>query len=110
MLKYYYFLIEGYKAPFGYVHKSLVQKMSWPEYWKIDHEKRFLTLTSARNFEQRTKLMEETLRCGIEIGSINPDSGQMNCSQSILQMESTYSTLIDSVLICLVSSTIPSTC
>ncbi|MCJ1385482.1 hypothetical protein MMC17_008605 [Xylographa soralifera] len=70
MLLYTYFLIEGLKAPFGYVLASSVQEISWPECWKIDHEKRFLTLTSATNFEQRTKLMQETLRRNIEIGSI----------------------------------------
>ncbi|MCJ1388978.1 hypothetical protein MMC18_001830 [Xylographa bjoerkii] len=70
MLTYYYFLIEGYQAPFGYVHELSVQKMPWPQYWKIDHKNRFLTLTSAHDFEQRTKLMEETLRRGTETGSI----------------------------------------
>ena len=58
MLNYYYLLIEGYKAPFGYLHKSLVQKLIWPGCWEIDHEKRFLTLTTTSTFEQRTKLME----------------------------------------------------
>ena len=70
MLRYYYFLIEGYKAPLGYVHESLVEKIPWPEYWKIDHEKRFLTLVSAHNFEWRTKLMEETLRRCTEVETI----------------------------------------
>ena len=70
MLSYYYFLIEGYKSPFGYVHQSLVQKMPWPDYWSIDHDGRFLALRSASSFEQRTKLMEETLRRGAETGSI----------------------------------------
>lgn len=44
--------------------------MPWPHYWKINHEKRFLTMTSTQNFEQRTKLMEETLRRGTESKSI----------------------------------------
>lgn len=70
MSSYYYFLIEGYKAPFGYAHNKFVQKMAWPEYWKVDHEKRMLTLTSAADFHQRTKLLEETLRRGTEAGSI----------------------------------------
>ena len=74
MLNYDYFLIKGYAAPFGYVHKSFVQAMQWPEYWDVDHEERFLTLgsTSANILlsEERTKDMNKTLTYGIDSGSV----------------------------------------
>jgi isopentenyldiphosphate isomerase len=66
MENYHYFLIEGYEKPFGYIHNSIVEQMIWPDYWDIDRAKRFVTLTSASNFAERTKLVEETLRRGHE--------------------------------------------
>jgi 8-oxo-dGTP pyrophosphatase MutT (NUDIX family) len=62
MENYHYFLIEGYEKPFGYIHNSIVEQMIWPDYWNIDRAKRFVTLTSASHFVERTNLVKETLR------------------------------------------------
>jgi len=64
MQDYHYFLIEGYDRPFGYVHNHFVAEVPWPPYWKIDREKRFLTLTTASDFETRSRLLNDTLRRG----------------------------------------------
>lgn len=61
MLNYHYFLIEGYEKPFGYVHNHFIDQMEWPQYWVIDHDKRFLTLTSGSDFASRSHLMNQTL-------------------------------------------------
>ena len=73
MSQYYYFLLEGYKKPVGYVHKAFVQKMIWPKYWKTEHDKRLLTLTSATKFDQRsarTQSVKETLQLSVKAGTI----------------------------------------
>jgi isopentenyldiphosphate isomerase len=58
------------KYPLGYVHESFVTRMPWPNYWKIDQGLRFLAFTRANTFEERTRLIENTLRQGAEAGSI----------------------------------------
>ena len=70
MQSYHYFLIEGYDRPFGYVHNHFVAEVPWPDYWKIDPEKRFLTLTAGSDFESRSRLLNETLRKGHESGRV----------------------------------------
>ncbi|KAK0624771.1 NUDIX hydrolase domain-like protein [Bombardia bombarda] len=70
MLDYHYFLIEGYDRPFGYVHSHFISEVSWPEYWKIDAEKRFLTLTTGTDFDTRSRLVYETLRKNHESQSV----------------------------------------
>jgi hypothetical protein len=62
MSDFYYFMIEGYEAPFGYAHHSFVNAVSLPEEWIIDHEKRYLTLTTTGNSAEKTKAMEKVLR------------------------------------------------
>lgn len=62
MQDYYYFLIDGYDKPFGYVHNRIISAIPWPEYWKINPEKRFLTLTTGSDFESRSRLVNDTLR------------------------------------------------
>lgn len=69
MLGYHYFLIRGYDKPFGYVHNRFIEQINWPDYWKMDPEKRILTLISAPDFQTRSRLMDETLR--INHGSQN---------------------------------------
>ena len=69
MLSYYYFLVHGSETPLGYPHKSFVHAMDWPDGWKVDHEKRTLTLM-ATSFKQRTTVMEETLKLAAEKGSV----------------------------------------
>ncbi|KAI1331491.1 NUDIX hydrolase domain-like protein [Xylariaceae sp. FL0255] len=69
MQDYHYFLIEGYDEPFGYIHNDFVNNLDWHECWKIDPERRFLSLTTGRrpssgDFETRTRLMRETLERG----------------------------------------------
>ena len=65
MDEFYYFMVEGYEEPFGYVHSSFVTAMKpWPAtYWSLDHEKRLLILllSHANDFRARTKAMRITL-------------------------------------------------
>ncbi|TPX11899.1 uncharacterized protein E0L32_007397 [Thyridium curvatum] len=70
MEDYFYFFIEGYDKLFGYVHHNFVEQVPWPDFWKIDHEKRFLTLTTADDFESRSLLMTKTLKADHESGNV----------------------------------------
>ncbi|KAF8865666.1 thiamine pyrophosphokinase-related protein [Acephala macrosclerotiorum] len=71
MEDYYYFMIDGYKGPFGYAHKILVEAIEWPEYWHLDHEKRVLTLTVQGGFSERTDAMQATLKQGHKRGKVD---------------------------------------
>lgn len=44
------------------MHKRFISDIPWPESWKIDLDKHFLTLTTGFNFATRSQLMKETLR------------------------------------------------
>ena len=71
MSDFYYFVIEGYDKPFGYVHSSFVREMPWPSCWSLDHEKRLLSLLSPPDFQERTNLMNTTLRSEHVKGNID---------------------------------------
>ena len=76
MSEFYYFMIEGYEKPFGYVHSSFVSAMQlleyWTRYWSLDHEGRFLTLLYLLNaFKSRTNVMHTTLRTALADGIVN---------------------------------------
>ena len=71
MSQFYYFMIEGFAKPFGYAHSDFVEAMPWPNGWAVKHEQRFLILQSPRDFHQRTKLMNDTLRTEHERGEID---------------------------------------
>lgn len=65
MASYYYFLVEGWPKPFGYIHEHFVSQIPWPQSsWTIDHTTRRATLLVGANstFESRTTLMNDTLR------------------------------------------------
>ncbi|KAK4143149.1 uncharacterized protein C8A04DRAFT_29166 [Dichotomopilus funicola] len=38
MKNYYYFTIDSYPKPLGYVHFSVIHSVTWPRYWTIDQE------------------------------------------------------------------------
>ncbi|KAF4624969.1 hypothetical protein G7Y89_g13204 [Cudoniella acicularis] len=71
MEDYYYFMIDGYKAPLGYVHKTFVEVIEWQEYWHLDHEKRLLVLTVQGGFNERTEAMQATLKQGHQRGKVD---------------------------------------
>lgn len=71
MQPYWYFMVDGYKSPFGYMSSSLVTQMPWPsDCWKVDHERCTVTLTSAFNFSARTESVATSLRLGIASGKV----------------------------------------
>lgn len=65
MLDYYYFTVAGVPQILGYVHKSIIDKLSWPEYWLIDVKYRTLHLLSPPDtldpYDRRTALVNETI-------------------------------------------------
>lgn len=71
MKSYYYFMIDGYPKPFGYVHASRVESVIWPSYWQVDRDSRFLTLTGAGTFKLRSDLVRDTLHSAHLQGSIH---------------------------------------
>ncbi|KAI1124631.1 NUDIX hydrolase domain-like protein [Nemania abortiva] len=71
MKSYYYFMIQGYEAPFGYIHSSIFKEATWPECWLIDHEGRTVTLTGAGTFEERSRLVNDTLWRTHKAGKLN---------------------------------------
>lgn len=66
MQDYYYFLVDGFTEPLGYVYKTFVEQMPWPDYWTVDREKRLVKMNTGTDFDSRTRLMHETVRVGIE--------------------------------------------
>ncbi len=64
-------MIQGYEEPFGYIHSSFITAMPWPSCWCLDHQKRFLILLSRPNFQERTNLINTTLRTAHEKGNID---------------------------------------
>ena len=54
MSNYYYFMIQGFDKTFGYMHYSSVKAMTWPKYWYVDVERRWVTLLCADGFAART--------------------------------------------------------
>ncbi|KAL1651319.1 hypothetical protein SLS58_000658 [Diplodia intermedia] len=72
MQDYYYFMIEGYQAPFGYVHSSVISRVTWPDCWSLNHEERLLILAGGSGFEERTSYMEKTLHSAKETDGLSP--------------------------------------
>jgi 8-oxo-dGTP pyrophosphatase MutT (NUDIX family) len=60
MEDYFYFMVYNYSRPFGYMPRIFVDQISWSSEWKIDTEKRFLTLMPSSR-EERSKAINETL-------------------------------------------------
>lgn len=65
MTNYYYFTIDSYPKPLGYVHYSIVHNITWPRYWTIDQERRRLHLQTPADggdlFDTRTRLINATI-------------------------------------------------
>ena len=72
MQDYYCFYIEALAQPLGYVHKSIVQAVTWPPYWTVDNsDRRLILLPSMAHpalkgmgdnpFDHRTNLMRDTV-------------------------------------------------
>jgi len=71
MKNYWYFMVDGYKSPFGYMSESLIKQTPWPEdCWKLDHECRTVTLIGGNTFEQRIENVAKTLHIGIDSGKV----------------------------------------
>jgi isopentenyldiphosphate isomerase len=68
MQDYFYFMIEGYPKPFGYMHKSILQGLSLSPSWKVDNEHRLLTMVQANSFQERTQTLLETLSQAMKDG------------------------------------------
>ncbi|TAQ85571.1 hypothetical protein B7494_g6123 [Chlorociboria aeruginascens] len=71
MEDYYYFMIQGYQAPFGYVHTSIFKDAIWPNSWLIDNENCTITLVGADTFEERSMLVNDTLWQTHKAGKLN---------------------------------------
>jgi len=69
MNSYYYFMIEGYSKPFGYMHESILKGFNLSPNWMIDREKRLLTMVRAGSFQERTQVMCETLLRAVREGA-----------------------------------------
>lgn len=60
MQEYYYFMIDGYPKPFGYMHKSILDGLKLSSSWRVDTKQRMLTMAHG-SFQERTEVMRETL-------------------------------------------------
>ncbi|KAJ4316278.1 hypothetical protein N0V84_007923 [Fusarium piperis] len=60
MQEYYYFMIDGYPKPFGYMHKSILDGLKLSPSWRVDRDQRLLTMVQG-SFPERTQVMRETL-------------------------------------------------
>ncbi|KAK3332667.1 hypothetical protein B0T19DRAFT_448592 [Cercophora scortea] len=70
MQDYYYFMIEGYPKPFGYMHKSILQGLNLSPSWKVNSERRLLTMVQADSFQERTQVMREMLLRAVKEGAL----------------------------------------
>jgi 8-oxo-dGTP pyrophosphatase MutT (NUDIX family) len=61
MADYHYFLIDGYKQPFGYIRSVKVEQIKWPDYWKVDSERKTLILSAGKSIDERNEFMAKTL-------------------------------------------------
>jgi hypothetical protein len=87
MADYYYFMIQGYPRPFGYMHKSILSGLNLPSAWIINYSERLLTMNHAESFHDRTQIMRATLSQAVKRRSPNkptevvqriPSSGRCN--------------------------------
>lgn len=52
------------------MHNHFIDQIEWPACWVIDHDKRFLILTSASDFDTRTRLVRNTIRQDHDISKV----------------------------------------
>ncbi|KAH8743064.1 hypothetical protein F5883DRAFT_594267 [Diaporthe sp. PMI_573] len=69
MQDYYYFMIEGYPKPFGYMHKSILQGLNLSPSWKVNSEQRLLTMVQTDSFQERTQVMRDMLSRAVKEGA-----------------------------------------
>lgn len=62
MRGFWYFMVQGYSMPVGYVIDGFVREVEWPSCWSLDFDRRTLTLHGGETFDQRTQHMQQTLR------------------------------------------------
>ncbi|KAJ4328053.1 hypothetical protein N0V84_001421 [Fusarium piperis] len=72
MSDYFYFFVVGVKEPLGYVHRDSVQGMVFPpDFWHVDHENRFLTLSGkAGDVLETTRQLQVTLKQNFDEGRV----------------------------------------
>lgn len=72
MEDFFYFFVRGVPEPLGYVHRSAVDQIIWPQdMWLIDHGARFLTLLGAESdVQDRTEKMQRTLHLNLSEGRV----------------------------------------
>ncbi|KAK0657918.1 hypothetical protein B0T16DRAFT_453333 [Cercophora newfieldiana] len=74
MKDYYYFTMDAYPKPLGYVHQSIVDNITWPSFWKVDLEQRRHHLSVSGDEENlislRTRLINDTISCEKAQGKI----------------------------------------
>ncbi|CAI6334849.1 unnamed protein product [Periconia digitata] len=75
MKDYYYFMIGGFAAPFGYVHATTISKVNWPKFWTVDETERKLIFDGGDDFTTRAQRMEETLRANPKTDEASAFSG-----------------------------------
>ncbi|KAF2251846.1 hypothetical protein BU26DRAFT_590150 [Trematosphaeria pertusa] len=71
MKEYFYFMIEGYAQPFGYMLESKAKQISWPSFWTVDTEKRLVILAHGSGIEQRNAFMAATLQSEHQRGQVS---------------------------------------
>ena len=59
---FWYFFVEGYPNPVGYVKSDFVHMVKWPSFWDRNDRAKTLTLCGGDIFEQHSGRMDQTLR------------------------------------------------
>lgn len=93
MADYYYFVIQVYPRPFGYMHKSILSGLNLPSAWIINHSKRLLTMNLAESFHDRTQIMRATLSQAVKEGA--PTSPQKFYDESLRLVSATGEHVLD---------------
>ncbi len=81
MRDYHSVMIEGYPKPFGYMHNSILQSFNLSPNWTVDARQRLLTMVRAGSFEERTKVVHDTLSRAVEEGA--PTSPKIFYNESL---------------------------
>ncbi|CAK7223796.1 hypothetical protein SEUCBS140593_005351 [Sporothrix eucalyptigena] len=93
MQDYYYFIIEGYSKPFGYMHSSILQGLNLSSNWKVNSEQRLLTMVQANSFQERTQVIRELLSLAVIEGA--PTSPQKFYDEALRVMSSEGEHVLD---------------
>jgi isopentenyldiphosphate isomerase len=64
LVAFYTFHVNGYSHTFGYIHRKIIGKIQWSEWWSIDHNAKTVTLATLpkATSDVRSRVLDDTLQ------------------------------------------------